>query len=616
MRRLRRPARPPFACVAAALLIASPAFASFETAPVPWRPYGQPAFTEAEEQDRLVFLVLTAPWTWDHFLVPGRVFTDSTVVQALEDGWIPVLADASVRPELRRHYSIDSGLLPSFHFLDTSGRPLASFPPMGAEELVYFLDDFRRGPVLPPEEPSPPTVTLEVNRERLANRVARHLLDLHSRGERILPVPHRDLDFSDLHFFSEYGRRRMRDELQPILGANLQAVTESRLFDPVHGGVFRAAALSGADAVHHEKTLRQNAEFGAVLASWFRMKGRDDTGEAAFAVLRNLNERMRVGGETVYVGSLSADAFDPTGRDPLLEGHKYYALDEALRRETGRPWRSDDLPVGANFAVQQALVKYLRAWGDPRMVEGVHNAARKLLAESLDEDGAARSRLGAPGIGNLRDQGDAGSGLLALHGVTGDPAALAAARRLGDVLVQRFWDPETGLFSDVATDADLPARVREAPPRADWNGIALRFLSELASLTREERWSEIVEEGLDAWAGRLPADGDGTAELGRAAMRHEKPVAVCLIDSPPDSPWADRLMRLAYTLGDPLALVRWVEEDEREEIAKTFGVTFEEEPALYIAWDETGGAVRDVPTLRRDWVSGNRRVWEGRASAR
>jgi uncharacterized protein YyaL (SSP411 family) len=555
--------------------------------------------------------VLTAPWTWDHFLVPERVFGDPQVVQALEDGWIPVLADGSLQPELRRHYAIETGLLPSFHFLTEDGAPFASFPPMEAEELLYFLDDFRAGPTLPPAELEVGPV-VEVPRRRIAPRTARLLLDLQQRQERILPVPHADLDFSDLHYFSEFGRRRLHDDLQGLLAANVDAIVRSRLLDNVHGGVFRAVALSGADVVHHEKTLRQNAEIGAVLASWFRMRGDAAAGEAAILLLRNLNERMRLAGETLYVGSLSADAFDPTGTRPLLEGHRYYALDEAQRREVGRPWRSDDVPVGPNFVVQQALVKYVRAWGDLRILDGIANAERRLVSDGFEPDGTARSLLGVPGTGNLRDQGDAGSGLLAVYGVTGDPAALVAAVRLGAALEQRFLDPEEGRFRDVALDADVPDRIRQAPPRADWNGIVLRFLAELAAITREEHWSNLSKESLAAWSHHLPADGAGAAELGRASMRAEWPVAVCLIDAEPGTPWGDRLVRLAYTLGDPLALVRWVDPAERGEFTRAFDVHFEEEPALYIAWDETSRGIRDLRDLRDAWVEGNRRVWEGR----
>ena len=111
-------------------------------APVPWRPFGVAAFEEAARQGKPVFLLLTAPWTWDHFLLPGRVFADDEVRRALAEHAVPVRADASVYPELRRIWSIRSGLLPSVHFLDSTGAPLASFPPLGEEELLFYLGEY------------------------------------------------------------------------------------------------------------------------------------------------------------------------------------------------------------------------------------------------------------------------------------------------------------------------------------------------------------------------------------------------------------------------------------------------------------------------------------------
>lgn len=595
-----------------ALLCGAPIAASgspFESSPVQWRAYGQAAFDEATDSDRRVFLVLTAPWTWDHFLLADRLFHDPDVVERLNDRWVPVLADASIYPELRGLYRIRSGLLPSFHFLNSRGRPVVSFPPMGAEELVYYLDEYATSPPEPVAPPAPEPVLLEFNAKKLTNRLGRLLLDLYEKGDRALPVVHDDLDFSDLHFLSEYGRVRLRTRSRTQLDRDTTALLASALFDREAGGVHRSAALDDQSAVHYEKVLRQNAEAGAVLAAWSRMGGRSETGLGALAILRWLNDSLRTGNSAIYLGSQSADVFDRDGHELVMEGRQYYSMNWAARRRVGTPFRTAHVPLGANFVMQQTLVQYFRTWGDDRMTEAVGPAGRELLEGGFEPDGTARRLFAKPGTGNLRDQADAGSGLLAYHAVTGDPDAIVAATRLAEALLSRFRNDGGFGFRNVPKGSGLGAFVESAPLDPAWNGAALRFLVELGRVTGDPRWWRIARSDLNEWAERIPADGTGAGELGRAALRAERTLALVLVDAEPGTEEATRLMQMALRVTTPICLLRWLPADEREEIAARFDVELESEPAVYLVWAGESSALRTARDLRGAWVRGINRIW-------
>lgn len=597
------------ASTAVGLLAAPAAAGSFEDSPVDWRPYGPAAFDEARETGRLVFLVLTAPWTWDHFLLPDRIFTDEDVVSRIESGMIPVLARADTHPELRSVYSIRSGLLPSFHFLDADARPIASFPPMGVEELVYYLDQFADAAAgATPIEPSYPE-TLEINPDLIANRAGRLLLSLRETGVRDPFAVHADLDFSDLEFFTEYGRRRIVKRSARNLTRDTRWLLQEGLFDREAGGVHRSAALADGSVAHYEKTLRQNAVLGGVLATWCRVSRSRELAYHARLIVRFLNEEMRIGTGTLYAASLSADVFDAAGQELILEGPLYYELNLAARQVVGEPQREELALVGANFVVHQALVKYFRCFREESFLKAVVRGGAQLLGSGFDPDGAARRVLGEPGAGNLRDQADAGSGLLAYYGVSGDPAGLRAAERLARALHESFWDAETRTFRSAMGQADGLDVFRSTPPDAAWNGGALRFLAELGAVTGDARWTELAHESLAAWAERLPETGYGLAEIGRASMRVERPVAVVLIDADPTSDEGKNFVRLAYGLSDPLSLVRWVTDDDRAELGRALGQPLSDEPAMYLLWDGVVGPIRDFDGLQNAWSAGVERVW-------
>jgi uncharacterized protein YyaL (SSP411 family) len=245
----------------------------------------------------------------------------------------------------------------------------------------------------------------------------------------------------------------------------------------------------------------------------------------------------------------------------------------------------------------RAFFVYAKVFQHDRVIAAARLAAPRLIADGLDEDGRARRVLATPGAGNLRDQTDAGFGLLAAHALTGDASALRRAERIADAIARDFAEGD-GMLRAVADDADLPDLVRDSEAPAAWSGDALRFLVELFAVTRERRFAERARKSLEEWAHRLPAGGSGLGEIAGAAYRLQVPPAVFLIDAPPESEAGERLLGFALAASDPWMLVRWIPREERKDVARRFGVELEEEPALYLVWGAPSGALRDEEVVR------------------
>jgi uncharacterized protein YyaL (SSP411 family) len=603
--------------VALALTAAARTFAAGEEAisdsagpaAVPWRAWGVPAFREARAAGLPVFLVLTAPWNWDHFLLSRELFSSPEIRAAITESCVPVRADASLYPELVELYEPPSGLVPSFHFLDANGRSLGTFPPLGAEELVYYLGEMRDPASRSLPQKLSPQPTIEVATEHFADRLIRlTLARLEESEDAVVPL-HRDVDPAPLAFLIETHFGRGRRDLRVAIERALRGLLRGALHDREEGGFHRSLASRTPPVAHFEKTLRTNAELAAVFVHSYLIFEDEDFGETSLLTLRFLNERLRTRGTTLYAGSLAADVYaTPAASRIAVPGRAYYRRTAEERRHLGRPPRSEDVPVGANFVLHRALASTYRAFQDERMRSAVRRGGALLLEGGFEKDGLARRELGVPGVGNLRDQGDAGSGLLAYHGLTGDPRALGAAIRLGEALRQEFLAADGATFHSVGCAAGCPAAVRDAPPFAGWNGVALRFLSELAVVTAEERWRSLVEESLRTWASRLPASGQGVAELGRAALRIETGQPLVLIVADPESKRGRELRDLVFLFRDPLLLVRWLPLNGAGEAASPFGIEVDREPALYLIWEGSEGPIRDASTLQRRYALAARRV--------
>ncbi|HMB71883.1 MAG TPA: hypothetical protein VKU85_21425 [bacterium] len=603
--------RPRARRIAAGLLAAAlaasvePAFADRPPA-VEWRDYDRAAFQEAEKRGAPVLLWLTAPWNRDHFLLPETLFADPDAVEALNERTVPVRADATVYPELRSRYRISSGLLPSLHFLDADARPHLSVPPVDTSELLLFLSE-----AVHDTKPAPaPTerLTWEVTRQKFANRLARQLVSGFHRGGYDLAAPHEDVDPAPVTFVLEFmlAFPQRREWFRPLM-QEIRDLLASPLHDRIGGGIHRAIADPSLGVPHYEKLLRPNAELAAITSEWYRLTRDRLSGAVSASAVRLLNRSFRVGDRTLYAGSLAADLYDPSGREILLHGARYYALGSEERGRYPEPGHSEEIPVGGNFAVVQVLLRLIHSFDDPRLRSAIDAAGSALLREGFLSDGAARRVLGSDAPGNLRDQGEAGSGLLAYHAVTGDPEALEAALRVARVLERDFWNGDSLTFRNVSRRADLPDLIRDSEVDPGWNGIAMRFLAELDAVIGEDRWSDRLERALDRWANRVPVNGTGIAQLGRGALRLHRELPVLLLIADPGDEASEELRNLAVRIFDPLVLVRWIPPD-RSEDAMAFGVSSDGAPALHLIWDGASPPIGSPEELEALWDRTRRSV--------
>ncbi|MFN8167484.1 MAG: thioredoxin domain-containing protein [Candidatus Nanopelagicales bacterium] len=175
----------------------------------------------------------------------------------------------------------------------------------------------------------------------------------------------------------------------------------------------------------------------------------------------------------------------------------------AARGTRPQPGRDDKVVAAWNGLAIAALAEAGALLDEPHWVDAALAAAHLLVAVHLDDRGRLRrvSRDGVAGShdGVLDDHGCVAEGFLVLHQVTGDPAWLALAEQLLEVVLRHFRDPATRGFFDTADDAEaLVLRPQDPSDNASPSGwsAATNALLTYAALTASDRHRSAAEESL------------------------------------------------------------------------------------------------------------------------
>lgn len=151
--------------------------------------------------------------------------------------------------------------------------------------------------------------------------------------------------------------------------------------------------------------------------------------------------------------------------------------------------------------------------------------------------------------------------LLDAYQVTGRGRYLAAAERIMERALERFWDAEGGGFFDRPAEPDalalLADRAKEFldTPLPGDNAVAARALEKLYLITTADRWRELAERTLAAFAAGARDRGSFAATYALAAEAHlRKPPQTVVIGSRQD-PRTSALATAAWRTFRPGRLV-------------------------------------------------------------
>jgi len=349
-----------------------------------------------------------------------------------------------------------------------------------------------------------------------------------------------------LEFLLRHHARTGDDQALAMAGHTLEAMARGGMYDQLGGGFARYSVDDSWVVPHFEKMLYDNALLARVYAHWWRLTGSPFARRIALEtcdwMLRDLRtpegglaSALDADSEGVegkfYVwtpgqlrevlgeedGAYAAELFNVTGPGTFEHGTSVLQLlrdpeDEdryervrtrlfAAREQRVPPARDDKVVAAWNGLAIAALAECGALMGRADLVAAATEVAALITRLHMTDARLLRtSRNGVAGAnaGVLEDYADVAEGLLALHGVTGDPAYVAQAGALLDTVLDRFGDGMGG-FYDTADDAErLFRRPQDPTDNATPSGqfAAAGALLSYAALTGSERHREAAGAAL------------------------------------------------------------------------------------------------------------------------
>jgi len=259
---------------------------------------------------------------------------------------------------------------------------------------------------------------------------------------------------------------------------------QSKLIDPVWGGIYQYSAASDWDHPHFEKLMTFQAPALENYAEAYRLTGDTTHLRRARAVHAYIDRFLRSPAGDFYT-TQDADLNAHDRRRPFLDGATYYALDDNGRRMRGMPRIDQSVYARENGLAIGAYVVLGRATGERTPVEEAGRAAGRVLATHRTARGGVAHRAESDAkVLYLADNAAFGLGLARLYEATGDPRWRAEAERIADFILADLVDEASGgLFaSTVDPDAVGVFATRRIP--FEDNVMALRFFARLEPTPR------------------------------------------------------------------------------------------------------------------------------------
>ena len=405
-----------------------------------WRAWSSETFAQARAQKKPLLIDGAAEWChWGH-VMDETTYADPEVGALLDDAFIAVRVDVDARPDLAERYG-DWGW-PATVVLSPEAEELGKY--RGYLEPRRMLEILRSAKDLNPESAEAPPQGILVAELPLAIAHAKQRLaffrDPDEGGYGIRKVP--------------IGNNLVWELTSGDQAHGLFSLKKQRaLIDRVWGGIYQYSAAPHWGDPHFEKLLTYQAPNLEAAALGYAASGDPLLLEDAQLLFRYLTTFLSSDDGGFYVNQdadLNAHAKDK----PFVDGHVFYALDDAGRRRLGVPWVDTHVYGFENGLAISALVTFSRATRSPEALDRAVKAAVSLLKGHVLDDGSVRHEATSKGPYFLADAAAVCLAFARLGEATGEVQWRARAEKVAEKLEAHFSGAPHGALFDNTADPD------------------------------------------------------------------------------------------------------------------------------------------------------------------
>src|SRR3954451_5485288 len=326
-----------------------------------WSEWSDDLFTRAQAEKRFVILDLEAVWChWCH-VMEKTTYADPKVRDLLGSKYLPVRVDQDANPDLSSRYG-DWGW-PATIVFGPDGSEIAKIrgyiePERMQALLKAIIDDPSPGPSVGEAFEVKPSTSAFLGKEQRAALTktydASYDEKLGGWGEAQKYIDADSMDLAITH--AEAGDASAIKRARQTLDAAIA------LIDPVWGGVFQYSESGSWSHPHFEKIMSFQAQYlrqySEAYALW-----KDPKYLAAARDIERYLAAFMTSPEGAFYVSQDADL------NHDIDGHKYYALDDAERRKLGMPRIDKNMYARENGWAISGLAAYYNVTADAKALE-------------------------------------------------------------------------------------------------------------------------------------------------------------------------------------------------------------------------------------------------------
>ncbi len=460
-----------------------------------WEQWGPEAFARAKREGRYLLIDGAAEWChWCH-VMDETTYRDPEVGRMLRERFVAIRVDVDARPDLFERW-VDYGW-PATILLNPEAEEIGKY--RGYLPPEKFLELLKRVETLAKEtQQAQRSLSVEVSAtSSMLPWVASHVLQ---RMDVFYDEKEGSWGTSQKVPIGENLEMEVRRALRGDMAARERVVftlkRQRPIHDPVWGGVYQYSAASHWNEQHYEKLMVMQA---SNLEAYARA-GALTKDEAVLAEARSIARYMETflsAPDGTFYTNQDADVGAHDRSIPFVDGHVYYAKDEAGRRALGIPWVDTHVYSRENGRAIAALVTLHEVTGDAEPLARARKAADVLLGSHVREGGTVwREASHRSGPRYLGDAAALGRALAVLAQRTGEARYREAAVSVGERMLKDFMDPDSGALFETTKDSDAVGVFARRERPFVHNVAAARFLAALHTLTGEVAWREKGREVL------------------------------------------------------------------------------------------------------------------------
>ena len=428
-----------FAAIAASASLADPS--------IKWSEWSDDLFSRATAEKRFVILDLEAVWChWCH-VMEKTTYADPKVTELLASRYLPVRVDQDANPDLSNRYG-DWGW-PATIVFNSDGTEIAKIrgyiePERMQALLKAIIEDPSPGPSVGEAFEIKPSASVFLTKEERASLSKNFDESYEDKiggwGESQKYIDPDSMDYALTR--AEAGDATSIKRARQTLDAALA------LIDPVWGGVFQYSEGGSWAKPHFEKIMSFQAQYMRQYSQAYAL-WKDEKYLTAARNIQLYFDNFLMSPDGAFYVSQDADL------NHDVDGHKYYALNEAARRKLGIPHIDKNLYARENGWAISGLTAFYNVTNDPKVLVAAERTAKWVNDNRARPEGGFRHGdrdRGGPFLGDTLAMGQA---FLELYAATGKRDWLTDASKAGDFIGATFRDEAGGFVTSKTSEATV-----------------------------------------------------------------------------------------------------------------------------------------------------------------